>query len=49
MGAPPPKDTKSRLRVKWPPGDPVEPEAEVLQPGDPGYEEADSDEGPIPE
>ena len=43
MGVPPPKSDKSRIRrTPWPKDQLLEPEYEVLEPGDDGYEEADN-------
>ena len=43
----PPKNKDSRLRSVWPARQRLEPESEVLQPGDKGYEEADDDDRPL--
>ena len=47
MGDLPPKSVDSRMRVRWPKGQTLEPKAEVLEPGDDGYEEADNPQGEL--
>ncbi len=47
MGDLPPKSVNSRLRVRWPKDQTLEPEPEVLEPGDEGYEEADNPQGEL--
>ena len=44
LDVPPPKSVYSRIRrTPWPKGQTLEPEYEVLEPGDEGYEEAGDD------
>ena len=40
MDVPPPKSVYSRIRPRPWTGDTLEPECEILEPGDEGYEEA---------
>ena len=47
MGNLPRKSTKSRIHVRPAKGKRIEPEAEWLEPGDDGYEEADNPQGEL--